>query len=299
MSTQPIYRKYFQVAGLSIEVRSDIPFKSDTFASKFDHFEINKSYEDNVVISHHFFSTHGEGLLDESKQLYFRPPWAIYRRKEQWVYQWVRRTAPYQNYYQTIVANRDHSHIDIYNDTTKKQSFLQGGLNSLTMFPTDQILLGRVLAERKGCIVHSVGLILESDGFAFIGHSDAGKSTMALIMKQEATILCDDRNIIRKGKEGFTLSGTWSHGDVLDVSANTAPLKGIFFLNQAKENSLEPIKDVTESFEKLLPCLIRPLETREWWEKSMDLLAEIAEDVPCWQLNFDKSGKVLDLIKNV
>ncbi len=49
LSTQPIYRKYFQVAGLSIEVRSDIPFKSDTFASKFDHFEINKSYEDNVV----------------------------------------------------------------------------------------------------------------------------------------------------------------------------------------------------------------------------------------------------------
>ena len=35
---------------------------------------------------------------------------------------------------------------------------MRGGLASLTMFPTDQIMLSRVLADREGCFLHSRGL---------------------------------------------------------------------------------------------------------------------------------------------
>ncbi|WP_321492454.1 hypothetical protein [uncultured Desulfobacter sp.] len=56
------------------------------------------------------------------------------------------------------------------------------------MFPTDQILMGRILAYRNGCIMHSLGVSLDNQGLLFVGHSDAGKSTMACIMKQGAEI---------------------------------------------------------------------------------------------------------------
>ncbi len=292
-------RKYFQIAGISIEVNSDLPLGGETFASKFDFFEVDGSLEDNVVISHHFLSSVEQGKLDLSNRLYFRPPWAIYQLDDGWIYQWIKPEPPHESYCQTVIADKEHAHLDIYNDAAMKKKFLQGGLNSLTLFPTDQILLGRLLAHRAGCIIHSVGMIIASSGYLFVGHSDAGKSTVALMMKKEALILCDDRNVIRQINGQFKVSGTWSHGDVTDVSSMTAPLNGIFFLRQADRNHVECINDVNTCFESLLACLIRPLETREWWEKSIDLLLSISQEVPCWRLEFDKSGKIVDLVKKI
>lgn len=299
MNIEKKHTKYFKIAGLSIEVRSDLPFNKNTFASKFDTFEVKSPFEDNIILCHHFFSDREPMEFDRSKKLYFHPPWAIYQHGERWIYQWIKTKPPYENYYQSVVTDREHSHVDIYNDDVIKQKFLQGGLTSLTMFPTDQILTGRLLAYRSGCIIHSLGIILDGNGYLFVGHSDAGKSTMALMMKKEAAILCDDRNIIRKKDGAYILSGTWSHGDVPDVSSKVAPLKAIFFLNQSHENLLEPIPDDTEIFKSLLACLIRPLTTRDWWEKSLDFLTMASREIPCWNLKFDKSGKVFDLIKGL
>lgn len=284
---------------MSIEVRSELPFTDTTFSPKFSSFEISEPLEENVVIHHHFQSDLNTIEFDRSNNLYFRPPWAIYQEDERWIYQWIKARSPFENYYQTAVTNKDHSHFDIYNDEQMRKKFLRGDLNSLTMFPTDQILLGRLLSYRQGCIVHSLGIILNGKGYIFVGHSDAGKSTMALIMKKEALILCDDRNIIQKKNGTYRLSGTWSHGDVTDVSSQTAPLKGIFFLNQSEENQLTLLQDSTTIFQSLLACLIRPLETRDWWERSLDIITMISEEVPCWQLRFNKGGEIFNLIKNL
>jgi len=293
-------KKYFHVAGMTIEVRSDLPFNKNTFASKFDAFETSGPLEENIVLHHHFSSSLPLLELECSDKLYFRPPWAIYQQDEQWIYQRIKPKPPHKNYYQTIVTNKEHSHLDIYNDDTIKQKFLDGNLTSLTMFPTDQILTGRLLAYKKGCIMHSLGIILDGRGYLFVGHSDAGKSTMAGMMKKNgAQVLCDDRNIIRKKNDIYTLSGTWSHGDVTDVSSKTAPLVGIFFLNQSAENRLEPVQDETTVFESLLACMIRPLETRDWWEKSLDFLTLAAGEISCWNLKFNKDGKVFNLIEGM
>ena len=284
---------------MSLEVKSDIPFSENTFDSKFDFFEVGNPLEENVIIQHHFLSKGKITKTSWSRNLYVRPPWAITEEEDSVIYEWIKPEAPYNNYRQTAVTDREHTRLDIYNDEEMKDKFLDGGLKSLTMFPTDQILLGRLLAYRDGCIMHSLGIILDGKGYLFVGHSDAGKSTMARMLMKEATILCDDRNIIRKNGEGYLLSGTWSHGDVPNVSSEVAPLKAIFFLEQAVDNAIESIADEAEKFQALLACLIRPLETYDWWEKSLDLLAMISGDIPCWQMKFNKDGKILDLIKSI
>ena len=63
----------------------------------------------------------------------------------------------------------------------------------------------------------------------FVGHSEAGKSTIVKMLKGQAKILCDDRIIVRKWPEGFRIHGTWGHGEVPDVSPDSAPLERDLF----------------------------------------------------------------------
>ena len=283
---------------MTLEVKSDMPYSIGTFASKFDVFETDAPVEENVVIHHHFSSVAQPISFNRANNRYFRPPWAVYQDGEKWIYQWIKKDPPYTNYYQTVITDREHTLLHIHNDEAMKNKFLHGGLESLTMFPTDQILLGRLLAYRDGCIMHSLGIIMDGHGYLFVGHSDAGKSTVANKLKKDALILCDDRNVIRKKGNDYILSGTWSHGDVPNVSSQVAPLKAIFFLKQAADNELEPVTDEAGKFQALLACLIRPLETRDWWEKTLDFLTNVSRDVPCWELAFTKDCTILDLIKN-
>jgi hypothetical protein len=35
-----------------------------------------------------------------------------------------------------------------------------------------------------------------------------------------------------------------------------------------------------------------------WWNKTLDLVSEIVREVPCYELIFDKSGKVVKLLED-
>lgn len=139
-------------------------------------------------------------------------------------------------------------------------------------------------------------MILDGKGLLFAGHSDAGKSTIAIMLKDQAEILCDDRMIVRRWEDGFRIHGTWSHGDVPEISANSAPLKAILFLEHAGENRLISLRNKREVVGKLLACLIKPLVTADWWNNMLTLVEKIAREVPCYVLKFDKSGRVVDVL---
>jgi hypothetical protein len=172
-------------------------------------------------------------------------------------------------------------------------------LQSVTSFPTDQVLVARLLADREGCILHSAGMIIDVHGFAFAGHSDAGKSTIVTQLRPYGEILCDDRNILRRYPDGWRLYGTWSHGDVPDVSPNSAPLRAILLLEQAPFNRLTRITDRREIVRRLPFLIIKPLVDAGWWEKTLDLVGHIAREVPVYRLQFDRSGRVWDVLQEL
>ncbi len=290
--------KFFKIGGAVIVVRSDLPIRETTFHPKFNDFKAQATARPDLVIHHHFLPNVADEKYQERDLVYRHPPWAIFHRGESWIYEWITADPPYKAYYRTVVTNEDHTRLDIYNDGDMEKRFTLGNLTSLAMFPSDQILLGRWLAYNQGCILHSLGVILDAEGYLFVGHSDAGKSTMAEILRPSVRILCDDRNIARKINGRFNAFGTWSHGDVPDVSSDSAPLGGIFFLNQSLENTLVPVHDKKAAFTKLLACLIRPLTTRQWWNLSLDLLEDLTRSVPCWNLQFTKTGNIAQLIRN-
>ncbi len=52
------------------------------------------------------------------------------------------------------------------------------------------------------------------------------------ILRNKGEILCDDRIIVRRWPGGFRIHGTWSHGELPDVSTSDAPLRAIMFLEK-------------------------------------------------------------------
>jgi hypothetical protein len=294
------HRRCYQIAGITIRLESDLPITDATFSPKFKCFEMDSHSpgEDTITLTHVFSlpDVSGQGLGEE---VYRKPPWAIYRKGDSWVYVGISPDPQETDVHIVAVFNHDHSRATIYHGETQKETYMKGNLRSLTLFPTDQIVLARALADRGGCYLHSAGAILDNKGLLFVGHSDAGKSTVATLLKGKAEILCDDRIIVRDGPEGLRIYGSWSHGDVAEVSANSSLLKAVMFLERAGKNRLIPIEDKGARVKKLLPYLIKPLETRDWWDRMLFLIQRIAQEVPCYTLQFDKNGGVIELLREL
>lgn len=324
------HRRYYQIAGITVQVEADIPITDATFHPKFKIFEVDEPGTDTITIRHCFSLP---SIKDFGDEVYRKPPWAIYKKNGSWIYEgiladknsartkllsrifhclcflragshrhknqwensrsWLRQ----RSIYMLSKFNHDHSTAIIY--SRNKRLFRQGNLHSLTLFPTDQILLARVLAQRQGCYFHASGVILDGKGFLFVGHSEAGKSTMATILKNKAKILCDDRMIVRKWDAGFRIHGSWSYGDVSDISPDSTPLKAIFFLKQDRKNRIIPIEHEKESIRRLLACLIKPLVTADWWDKMLTLVGSMVHEVPCYCLHFDKSDDIANLLNKL
>jgi radical SAM protein with 4Fe4S-binding SPASM domain len=290
------HRRYFKIADITIQVESDLAFTQETLHPKFRYFEASAPGEETVSIHHRFYlpDLAGRGL---GREVYRQAPWAIYKNKGSWIWLGIHPAKGEKDPQQVAVFNSNYTRAEIYN--AKEERFLKGQLQSLTMFPSDQLLIARILADREGFYLHSCGAIFSGQGLLFAGHSGAGKSTLATLLKGKAEILCDDRMIVRKRPEGFRIYGTWSHGDMPDVSSASAPLRAIMFLEKSRENRIIRLRDKKEITKRLLAYLVQPFVTVDWWEKTPALIESVSNESPAYLLKFDKSGQVAETLKQL
>ena len=148
---------------------------SRTFSSKFDGFRVDGPGQDTIAIHHRFGlpDLHGRDL---GRQVLRKAPWAIYQQPDRWLYLAIASDPDDPTLFIVAEFSPDHTRGTIYSPDDKH--FLKGGLQSLTTFVTDQIVLARVLADRQACYLHSAAVVVEGTGLLFLGHSEAGKSTV-------------------------------------------------------------------------------------------------------------------------
>ena len=60
---------------------------------------------------------------------------------------------------------------------------------------------------------------------------------------------------------------------------------------------MTPLNDCREITGRLLACVIKPLVTADWWNKTLDLIGQMAREVPCYVARFDKSGEIVGELK--
>lgn len=294
---QKRFQRFYQIAGITVQVQSDLPIAEDTFGEKFKSFEINQPGEEKILIRHHF-SIPDLNQRDLGEEIYFKPPIAVYQKKDAWIYLTdVSEDKDHRSPGKIAIVDRKHTRIRIFHHS--RSVFQLKNFQTLTLFPTDIILLGWTLAHKGGCWIHSSGVVMDQEGILFIGPSGSGKSTMVKLLGEHAKLLCDDRNIVRLWDDGFKVHGTWAHGELPTVNPDSAPLKKIFFLNKSNENRIIPLEDKMESYRKIIQCLIRPVQTNEWWNKMFNLIELLQKTIPMYIINFSMDGKIVEKLKSM
>ena len=277
---------YYNIAGMTIRVVSDLEITPNTFRREFDSFEAEELLEDVITLYHHF--AYPANMSREGTVLYNRTPWEIYETDSFYKYLMVWPDRTIKRYAE---FTKDYREGHIYHESD--ELWKEGNLNALTTFQSDQILLAVLLADREGFYLHSAAAILAGEGYIFAGHSEAGKTTMSNMVRQHGEILCDDRNIVRKIDGKWKVYGTWSHGDLDEVLGESVPINGVYFLHQAPENRIEPMADKGKAACAVLSLVVKGITSRDWWQKTVCAAETFVKDNNFYNLYFDKSGKIV------
>jgi MoaA/NifB/PqqE/SkfB family radical SAM enzyme len=287
-------RRRFRIAGLTVDVEADLPIADATFEPKFGLFRTDVQGPADIVLRHHFSLPDLAGE-DLGREVFRQPPWAIYRKGASWIYLMISPDPADTAIHRVMVFNDGHTRGRIYSPTD--ELFRRGGLDSLALLPSDQLILARLLPAFGGAFVHAAAVRLKGQGLLFAGPSESGKSTIVKLIGERGEVLCDDRVIVRKDPGGFRVHGTWNHGEVRRVSAGSAPLRAVLFLRQARVNRLERVDDPKAILRDFLPRLVRPLVSADWWERALALAEDVVREVPFYNLSFDKSGAVVEILE--
>jgi hypothetical protein len=225
-------------------------------------------------------------------------PWNLYDwdGKHLFVFGSTAITPPY---YKAVVFDPEFTHGEVsvtqyYLD--KHDSFDPLG------YPLDELLMVNYLAQGRGIDIHAVGIIAyDSFGMAFVGVSGAGKSTTARLWKKikDARVVCDDRIILRKQEGNYWMHSTPWHGDAGIAVPGKAPLKSLFFLKQAQETRLVPVKP-TDAATRLVVRCFPTFYRQAGMEYALDMITDLVQKVPCYELQFTPDERAVDeVLKNV
>ena len=165
-------------------------------------------------------------------------------------------------------------------------------------YPLDQILLMHFLAAAKGGICHAAGWHSNSRGIAFPGVSGRGKSTISRLLDLKAgnPPVSDDRVVIRLNAEKALLYGTPWPGEAGYAKNAAAPLAGIFFLSQGRENRISGLA-ANAAMERLLPVLSIPWYDKKMVSQMLDFGDALLGRVPAFDLIFRDDEEVVDVIE--
>jgi hypothetical protein len=165
-------------------------------------------------------------------------------------------------------------------------------------YPLDEILVINHLARERGAILHACGVIAPGgEGWIFLGRSGAGKSTLSGLWRgrPDATILSDDRVIVRPSEEGFEIHGTPWHGDARVGSPRSAPLRRIFLLSHGRENRTVPVGR-EEAVEDLLVNCFAPFYDGAGMRWTLEFLSRLAETLPVARFHFVPAPSTVDYL---
>ncbi len=179
------YRRYFQIAGITIRLESDLPFKATTFSPKFEAFETSSPGEDTILIRHHF-TLPDLTKRDLGKEVYRKAPWAIYEKDGSWIYLGIYPPPRDQVVHRFVEFDRDHSHGEIYNENDKV--FSMGGHSCADLVPLGSDPVGQD-PPRQGRFLSS------------FERGRAGRPGASLRRSLRGGEVHDDQDVEREGRD--------------------------------------------------------------------------------------------------
>lgn len=151
------------------------------------------------------------------------------------------------------------------------------------------------LPRFRRMLLHASILEFAGNAYAFLGHSGVGKSTHTrLWMKtiQNCRVLNGDKPILQQTEDGFIAYGTPWRGKEGWGGKSSAPLKGLCFIEQAKENSITPLLP-SEISKRIFQQVLLPTKPQDV-VATLDLLDGLITKTPAYLLQCDVSEKAVE-----
>jgi hypothetical protein len=163
-------------------------------------------------------------------------------------------------------------------------------------YPWAEYIMQRRLGFTGGAILHASMAIFDGVAHVFLGHSGAGKSTIAEIAEGAgATIPTDDRTIVTCHDDGIRAWGTPWHGSFRRTSPQGAPVGSVSLLVQDSSDRLEhigPGRAIKEMFVRTVQARITEREV----QTTLDTLETVAGVVPFQELHFRPTAAAIGLV---
>ncbi len=179
-----------------------------------------------------------------------------------------------------------------------KRSARPSWLLTRLMRPFGELVLINLLSQGRGVLLHALGVSDHGEGLLFIGPSGAGKSTLANLYEpyQGVTILGDEHVVVTKVGEQFWLSGTPWPGTAFTVSADTVPLRKVFFLEHGTRNML-----LSDQLTTLCGLFFQQLFLPFWNGEALKFGLKFGEDLlsslPAHRLAFVNDARVIEFLR--
>jgi hypothetical protein len=166
------------------------------------------------------------------------------------------------------------------------------------MRPFGELLMVNLLSQGHGVLTHALGINDHGQGLLFVGASGAGKTTLAELYQRhsDATVLGDERVVVTQAGGQFWLSGTPWPGGGFTVSADTVPLRKVFFLEHGARNTLIADRHLT-LYGLLFQQIFLPFWNREGLGFAMRFAHELLSALPAHRLAFINDATVIEFLR--
>jgi hypothetical protein len=167
------------------------------------------------------------------------------------------------------------------------------------MRPFGELLMINLLSQGHGVLLHALGVNDRGEGLLFVGASGAGKTTLGDLYQRfsDVTVLGDERVVVTWAGGQFWLSGTPWPGGGFTVSAETVPLRKVFFLEHGPCNALIADAHLT-LYGLLFQQLFLSFWSREALAFAMRFGEELLSTVPAARLAFVNDARVIEFLRS-
>ncbi|HDL63868.1 MAG TPA: hypothetical protein ENH12_00615 [Proteobacteria bacterium] len=172
---------------------------------------------------------------------------------------------------------------------------------SFPLSTLDLLLFSHLLLSREGIIIHAAAVKINDEAFLFPAASGSGKSTWADLSSTMPSwsVLGEDKIIMRKSGDDYLIFGTpWNPRPEFQ-KADSAPLRGIFFLHHSPENQIVRLNQFF-TIQEMLQQAFMPFNERDELDRAVSILEDAICRVPSYSFGFrpDQSAVVYFSLKN-